>query len=233
MGDTSTAFSELSTALLADACVRANVPLRVAPSGIGPVVPGQRLAGRVLPARFAGGAEVFLEALDAAAPGDVLVVDNGGRTDEGCVGDLLVLEARAAGVAGLVLWGLHRDTSELVDIGLPVFSYGRFPAGPFRAAERDPEELVSARFGPHLVTSGDHVLADDDGVVFVAADRMDEVLAAADRIRDIEREQVRRLGAGETLRDQTAFAEYLARRAVDPAHTFRNHLRRLAGAVEE
>ena len=39
--------------------------------------------------------------------------------------------------------------------------------------------------------------------------------------------------AGETLRDQTAFATYLTRRAADPTYTFRHHLRRVGGAVEE
>ena len=61
--------------------------------------------------------------------GDVLVIDNGGRSDEACVGDLAVLEAEAAGVAALVVWGLHRDTPELAAIGLPVFSYGKDMAG--------------------------------------------------------------------------------------------------------
>jgi regulator of RNase E activity RraA len=41
----------------------------------------------------------------------VLVVDNGGRLDEACAGDLVALEAQAAGLEGLVIWGLHRDTA--------------------------------------------------------------------------------------------------------------------------
>jgi 4-hydroxy-4-methyl-2-oxoglutarate aldolase len=44
-----------------------------------------------------------------------------------------------------VLWGLHRDTPELVEIGLPVFSYGSYSAGPVRLDEREPDALAIAR----------------------------------------------------------------------------------------
>jgi hypothetical protein len=62
-----TEFGGLSTPLVADACIRAGVPLRVAPPGIGAVVPGQRVAGRALLTRHYGSVDVFLEAFSGAA----------------------------------------------------------------------------------------------------------------------------------------------------------------------
>ncbi|MCY0921525.1 MULTISPECIES: RraA family protein [unclassified Streptomyces] len=227
------AFADLSTPLLADACVRTNTPLRVAPPGIGAVVQGHRVAGPVLPVRHFGSVDVFLEAYGRAEEGDVLVIDNGGRSDEACVGDLAVLEAAAAGVTGLVVWGLHRDTPELAEIGLPVFSYGAYPPGPVRLDEREADALVTARFGAHLVDGRDFVFGDVDGVLFVAAEHVEKVLTTAERIRETEREQAHRIRSGETLRRQTAFEDYLVLRDADPSYTFRRHLRRIGGAIEE
>ena len=226
-------FAGFSTPLVADACIRAGMPLRVAPPGVAAVVSGRPVAGRVLPARHYGSVDVFLEAFSSAEQGDVLVIDNGGRADEACIGDLVALEAQAAGLAGLVVWGRHRDTPELAQIGLPVFSYGSYPAGPVRLDEREPVALASARFGPCLVTGDDIVFGDSDGVVFIAAGQAGEVLATAHQIAQTERDQARKIQTGQTLRQQVAFGDFLARRAAEPSYTFRQHLRRIGGAIEE
>lgn len=114
-----------------------------------------------------------------------------------------------------------------------LFSYGTYPSGPLRRDPQEPEALSSARFGEHVITSDDIVFADDDGVAFVPADRVDEVLDAARAIWQVEREQASRIAAGETLRAQTSFDEYQSRRANDLSYTLRQHLRQIGGAIEE
>ena len=222
--------ADLTTAHLADGCLRAGIPVRCVP--LRPVVPGSRLTGRARPARHAGSVDIFLEALEQAEPGEILVVDNGGRLDEACVGDLVVLEAQAAGLAGLVVWGLHRDTADIRAIGLPVFSLGALPAGPQRLDPRPPDALASAAAGEWTVTGADLVVADDDGVLLLPAGRAGQIVALAQTIRDTERRQAAQIRDGVSLRRQVRFGRYLARRQQEPALTFREHLRDVGGAIE-
>lgn len=227
------AFSSLSTPLIADGCLRLKVPLRVAHAEMRPVVRGMRVAGRVLPARHRGSVDIFLEVMRKALPGDVLVVDNEGRTDESCIGDLTVLEAKASGLKGLVVRGYHRDTTELAQIGFPVFSYGTYPAGPRRLDKRQPEDLSSARWDDFIADTNDVVFADDDGVLFVASNLIEKVLEAATSIWKVERRQAETIHAGKKLSEQLDFDSYLAKRNSDPSYTLRRHLRERGGAVEE
>jgi len=223
----------LATAPVADALVRLKLPVRIAPPGLSSVIPGTRIAGPCLPARHAGSVDAFLEALERSRPGDVLVIDNGGRDDEGCIGDLTALEVQDARLAGCLVWGRHRDTEELGRIGLPVFSYGRYPQGPLAPRPRAKDALTVARFGPHRITTDDYIVADDDGAVFVGPKRRDEALEFARSIMAKERAQAERVREGTNLRKQFRFADYLAKRAKKPSYSFREHLRAADAAIEE
>jgi 4-hydroxy-4-methyl-2-oxoglutarate aldolase len=220
----------LTSAHVADGCLRVGVPVRCAPAGMRPLVAGTRFAGPAAPALHRGSVDRLLEAIDGASPGDVLVIDNEGRLDEACLGDLVVLEAATAGLIGVVVWGLHRDTTDLLRIGLPLVGLGALPTGPLPQHLRSSRDDV--RLGRWPVLAGDLVVADDDGVVLVLAADVDAVLAAARAIRDTERAQADRITAGTTLREQVRFADYLARRGQDPTWTFRRHLRDVGGEIE-
>jgi regulator of RNase E activity RraA len=226
-------FDGLTTAHVADACVRSGVEVRCAPSEIRALRASASMAGRVLPARHYGSVDIFLEALEHAVPGDVLVIDNAGRRDEACVGDLIALEAKLAGLAGMVIWGLHRDTDELVEIGLPTFSLGACPGGPLRLDPRRADALLAARVGPWTVGPSDVAIGDADGVLFLPAARAEELAVVARAVRDTERTQAEKMRGRASLRAQLRFSEFLARRATDPTVTFRDHLRRIGGAIEE
>lgn len=221
------------SAVVADACMRVGAPLRAAPPGLRSVTPGICLAGPTRPVRHGGSVDVFLEAIGAASPGDVLVIDNGGRLDEGCIGDLTAVEAQAAGLAGIIVWGMHRDTAEIRRLGVPLFSYGRNPIGPTRSHSKVEPPAARVTFGTAEVGADDVVFADDDGAIFVENVWMARVLKAAAEIAHTEAAQSARVLQGTSLREQLDFDRYIFERAKDASLTFRVHLRRLGHAMEE
>jgi 4-hydroxy-4-methyl-2-oxoglutarate aldolase len=226
-------FQGLTTPHVADACVRTGVEIRCAPCDLRALDPSNRVVGRVRPARHYGSVDIFLEALESASPGEVLVIDNAGRRDEACVGDLVALETKLAGLAGMVIWGLHRDTPELLEIGLPLFSLGECPTGPLRLDPREAGALVSAGVGSWTVGTDDVAMGDVNGVLFLPMARAEQVAMIARSIRDTERAQAGKMRHGTSLRAQLQFSDFLARRSSNPALTLREHLRRIGGAIEE
>jgi 4-hydroxy-4-methyl-2-oxoglutarate aldolase len=218
--------SKVSTAACADACVQLGVPLRAMP--LLPVHREWRVDGPARPVLHKGSVDVFLEACESLHVGDVLIVDDGGRTDRACVGDLTALEVRGAGGAGIVVWGCHRDTGQLFEVDLPVFSLGARPNGPASVEDRS----GPPRLGVHPVDEGDVVVGDADGIVLVPVDRAEEIMTVAAEIQATEAGQADAAREGRSLREQLDFAGYLSERERDPSFTLRQHLRRRGGAIE-
>src|SRR5690349_1544959 len=221
-----------TTPFIADACVQLSLPVRVGPPGMRCNFPGSKVSGVARPARHAGSTDVFLEAIAAAEQGDVLVIDNGGRTDEGCIGDLVVGEAFMSGLAATICWGTHRDTAAILAFGAKVWSLGTCPNGPLELRKRVPTALEAANLGSITVTKDDYVFADDDGVVVVATADLERIVSTARDIAGREGAQAVRLMKGELLRTQLDLDTYVQRRHSDPDFTFREHLKSFGGAIE-
>ena len=83
------------------------------------------------------------------------------------------------------------------------------------------------------MTRDDLVPSDDDGVLFVPSRQAEKIFTPAETIRDTERRQAGRIGAGDSPRRQMQFSGYLAKREETPALSFREHLRAVGGAIEE
>lgn len=142
-----------------------------------PVWAGASIAAPAYPVGCTPGDNLAVHvAVTKAPPGSVLVVDVGQVADRGYWGEVLTTAAEAAGLAGLVLDGCVRDVGALEAHGFPVFSAGIALTG----ATKDKPGTVGGpvRVGGIVVSTGDWVVGDVDGVTFVAADAVGGVLAA-------------------------------------------------------
>jgi regulator of RNase E activity RraA len=226
-------LNDLTCAHLADACIRLGADVRCGPAGLRAVTPGSTFAGPAQPVVHTGSVDIILEALSVMAPGGVLVIDDGARTDRACIGDLMALEAHLAGASAMVINGLHRDTAELLEIPMPVFSLGSCPTGPLSWETSPPSALQQCRLGEWTITADDVIVGDADGVIVLPSARLDELIEAARGIRDRERRQAAKARAGTPLREQFDFAGFLTKRTNDPTYSFRQHLTHRAASIEE
>jgi regulator of RNase E activity RraA len=142
----------------------------------------------------AGDNLMFHAALAAARPGDVIVVDGKGDARSALFGELMVAQARAAGLAGFVVDGPMRDTAVLASGDFPVFAAGRNPCGPTKRLPGTLARPISV--GGVAVSPGDLIVGDADGVTVVAREDVTTVLeAAAERVA-IERERLAEIARG-------------------------------------
>jgi RraA family protein len=123
-------------------------------------------------------------ALDEARPGDVLVVNGHGDMTRALIGDLIGEIMVNAGVVGAVVDGAVRDVQALSELGLAVYARAVTPAGPFKDGPGTIGAPVAV--GGVVVTAGDVLVGDSDGVVVVPRHRVMEVVEAVDGIGEKE-----------------------------------------------
>jgi 4-hydroxy-4-methyl-2-oxoglutarate aldolase len=164
------------------------------------IVPGSRVAGPARPVRCAQDDNLMVHAAIAhARPGDVLVLTMPQPRPVALVGELLATQAVAHGLAGMLIDASVRDVEELAELGLPIWARWIRVRGAVKETPGTIDDPVE--MGGQRIAAGDVVVMDADGVTVVAADRVDEVLAAS--LDREERERVKRehLRAGELSYD--------------------------------
>jgi RraA family protein len=168
-------------------------------SRIAPLAPSMRLAGPAVTVEVRPGDNLMIHAAMAIAkPGDVLVID--GKGDESCalLGEIMVSQCMAIGIAGIVVYGAVRDTEAIRALGFPLYATGANPNGPTKVAPGRINWPVSV--GGVSVQPGDLVVADGDGVVVVEPAKVPAVLEAARKKLDDETTRIAGIRSGAQLR---------------------------------
>ena len=151
-------------------------------SGIRPMWRGARVVARAYTVLTRSGDNQGIhEAIDLAAPGEVLVVNGFADTSRALVGELLAGRARANGLAGFVIDGAVRDVDEIESLGVAVFARAVTPAGPYKLGPH--RQQVPVALGGQCVMPGDVVVGDADGLVVIPIAQLGETVLAAEQIQ--------------------------------------------------
>jgi 4-hydroxy-4-methyl-2-oxoglutarate aldolase len=197
----------LYTAVVSDVLDRQGLLEQAMSARIRPLEPRMRLVGRahtVLTAdiyqRPANPYEKEIASVDSLKPGDVMVAATNGSERTCLWGELLSTAARARGAAGALIDGHTRDVARILEMEFPLFCTG------FRPVDSSSRSIVvdydcPVLCGGVMVSPGDVIFADIDGVVVIPQDRLEETVQAALEKVQAENSSRQMLEEGYLLRD--------------------------------
>lgn len=201
-------FSKLDTPSVSDAMDKLGIPGGLL--GIKPVVLGTKFCGTAFTVHYTACGTVagtVGDFLDDVKPGQVVVIDNGGRDYCTVWGDLMTITSVRNGVAGTVIDGVCRDIPIIREKKYPIFTKGTYMVtGKDRVyvdAVNQPVSVSGLQVKP-----GDILLGDDSGVLVVSAERAEEILAVAKEIAAKEAIIEKGLHEGKTLKDARGSVGY-------------------------
>jgi RraA family protein len=152
-------FRNAATAVISD-----NIDRLPGAVGLRPFHQGGTMVGTALTVRTAAGDNLAIhQALELVRPGYVVLVDGGGDTSRALIGEIIVEIAQYRGAAGMVIDGAIRDAGTLGKSSFPIFARAAIHRGPYK---NGPGEInVPISIGGMVVSPGDIVVGDEDGVV--------------------------------------------------------------------
>ncbi len=180
-------------------------------SGIKPVNQESKMIGRAFTAVCYPGDNLALhQAIYAAQPGDVLVLDCKGYSEAGHFGDIMATACKVRGLAGVVIDGSCRDSEDIRKLGFPVFAKSYSPAGTVKESLAKMDTTVQV--GGIGVHTGDIIFGDCDGVVVIPQDVEDEVFTAANKKYEKEQEILKMLENGMTTLEIYGFDKLIEKK---------------------
>lgn len=162
--------------------------LRGATYGILPVWEGcRKIVGEAITLRLISAGtmppktHLGVKAIEVAKKGDIIVIDNAGRTDVSCWGGVLSTGACLKGISGVVIDGACRDIDDYIDLNFSVYSRGPVVAtARGRVIEESTNEMI--QFGGVQVHPGDIVMADRSGVVIIPKEQLEKIVLKAEEL---------------------------------------------------
>jgi 4-hydroxy-4-methyl-2-oxoglutarate aldolase len=172
---------------------------------IRPAWDGAAVVGRAFPVLAAIGDNLALHhGIEAAGPGDVLVVDAGAGL-HGYWGEVMTVAALARGIKGLVIDGGVRDTVQMANLSFPAFSSSISIRGTIKKWPGTVGLPITMR--GRVINRGDLIVADRDGVAVLPANSLESIIASSRERALKEEAYMKRLAAGETTLDVYNFRD--------------------------
>ena len=171
---------------------------------INPISVRRRIAGRVQTVKLGPASKIVPKshlcsaAIDAASPGDIIVVENHSQEDAAGWGGILSTAAAAKGLSGTIVDGPARDVDESIDVDYPVFARTAI-CSTARGRIVEYAWNVPLIIGKVHVEPGDLVIADSSGVVFVPKYHEEEVVSRAEDISAKEAAMSKAVNAGKLV----------------------------------
>ncbi|MGI6084779.1 MAG: RraA family protein [Acetivibrionales bacterium] len=193
------AFMELSTPSVSDAMDK--LQIKCGCHGLVPIVMGKKFVGPAFTVRYEVAGQFKTQAgdyIDDAEEGDVIVIDNGGRTYYTSWGDILTNVAVQKKLAGTVIDGVCRDVD-----GIRILDYPMYTRGHFMVTGKDRSMMVEVGGVVSICgvqcRKGDLVMADGSGVLIIPQEVAPKVLELARSIHEAEQKIIDSVMEGSTL----------------------------------
>lgn len=197
-------LKKMDTPSISDAMDKLGIPCGLL--GIQPVVRGHKICGdaftvHYIPCGMTKG--TVGDFIDDVKPGQVVVIDNNGRTYCAVWDDIMTFTAKTKGIEGTVIDGVCRDVNGIEQLGYGIYTKSVYMVTGKERVTVDQVNAPVAISGVQVVP-GDLILGDDSGVVVIPYEKAEEVLKLAKNIESVEQEIIADVKNGSSLKEARA-----------------------------